>query len=91
MINYKRLSGLEREEISRMLSQECSFHDIAKTLNRNVSTISREVKAGSSNRCTYRAVRARDRARRNSAKRKTGKYKLNNLKLWTDPQKTKKE
>lgn len=74
---YKRLSDLEREEISRMLSQKCSFHDIAKTLNRDASTISREVKAGSCNRYTYRAIKAQNRAKRNLSKRKAGKYKLN--------------
>jgi len=83
MINYKRLNDLEREEISRMLSQKCSFRSIAKVLNRNVSTISREIKAGGCNKYTYRAVKAQGRARRNSSKRKVGKYKLNdNPKLW---------
>lgn len=83
MINYKRLNDLEREEISRMLSQKYSYRDIAKTLSRNVSTISREINAGSCNRYSYRAVKAQSRAKRNSAKRKTGKHKLNdNLKLW---------
>lgn len=77
MIHYKRLSDLEREEISRLLSQKCSFHDIAKTLNRNVSTISREVNAGSCNKYTYRAIKAQNRAKRNSSKRKAGQYKLN--------------
>ncbi len=46
MINYTRLSDLEREDISRMLSQKYSFRDIAKALDRNVSTISREVVRG---------------------------------------------
>jgi IS30 family transposase len=83
MTNYKRLSGLEREEISRMLSQECSFSDIAKALNRKASTISREVGAGGCNRQTYRAVKAQNRARRNAAKRKAGKHRLNKEKeLW---------
>ncbi len=77
MKHYKRLNDLEREEISRMLSQKCSFRDIAKTLNRNVSTISREISAGSCNKYTYRAIKAENRARRNSAKRKIGKHKLN--------------
>lgn len=77
MINYKRLSDLEREDISRMLSQNCSFHNIAKKLGRNISTISREINAGSCNKYTYRAVKAQSRARRNSSKRKAGKYKLN--------------
>jgi len=83
MTNYKRLSGSEREEISRMLSQECSFSDIAKALDRKVSTISREVGAGGCNRQTYRAVKAQNRARRNAAKRKAGKRRLNKEKeLW---------
>jgi IS30 family transposase len=83
MTNYKRLNDFEREEISRMLSQKCSFRTIAKALGRNVSTISREVVAGSCNKYTYRAIKARNRARRNAAKRKFGKYKLNdNPKLW---------
>jgi len=71
MINYKRLSDLEREDISRMLSQKCSFRGIAKVLGRNVSTISREINAGSCNKYTYRAVKAQNRARRNSSKRKS--------------------
>lgn len=59
-----------------MLSQKCSFRSIAKALSRNVSTVSREIRAGGCNRCTYRAVRARNRARRNSSKRKFGKFRL---------------
>ena len=83
MTKYKRLSDLEREEISRQLSQKCSFRSIAKILNRNVSTISREINAGGCNKYTYRAVKAQNRARRNSAKRKAGKHRLNdNLALW---------
>ncbi len=88
MINYKRLSDLEREEISRMLSQKYSFRNIAKVLNRNVSTISREIKAGSCNKHTYRSVKAQNRAKRNASKRKFGKHKLNdNQKLWSYIQK----
>lgn len=83
MINYKRLSNLEREEISRLLSQKCSFHSIAEILGRDVSTISREVKAGSCNKYTYRAIKAQNRAMKNASKRKSGKYKLNdNPILW---------
>ena len=83
MTNYQRLSDLEREEISRLLSRNCSFHNIAKTLNRNVSTISREIRAGSCNQYTYRAIKAQKRAKRNAAKRKVGKRKLNShLELW---------
>lgn len=83
MTNYKRLSELEREEISRMLSQKCSLNTIAEQLNRHVSTISREVGLGGCNKHSYRATKAQNRARRNAAKRKSGKYKLDDLpKLW---------
>jgi len=92
MTNYTRLSDLEREEISRMLSQKCSFHTIAKVLGRSVSTISREVGSGSGNKHTYWAVRAKNRARRNAAKRKTGKRKLkDNPRLWAYIRKKLKE
>lgn len=83
MKNYKRLSSFEREEISRMLAQKHSFRAIARKLDRYVSTISREVKAGSCNQYTYRAVKAQNRAKRNSGKRKVNKYRLtDNQELW---------
>jgi transposase, IS30 family len=66
-----------------MLSQKCSFNDIAKVLDRHPSTISREVNGGGGNKYVYRATRAQNRARRNASKRKSGKHKLNeNPKLW---------
>lgn len=40
-----RLSVIEREEISRRLAEHWSLRKIARHLNRNVSTISREVGA----------------------------------------------
>ena len=84
MKNYKRLSDLEREEISRMLSQKCSFRNIAKAIDRNVSTVSREINVGSCNKYSYRAVKAQNRAKRNSSKRKAGKHKLkDNQELWS--------
>lgn len=73
MKNYKRLSLDEREEISRMLAQNCSLNDIAKSLSRYTSTISREIRLGSCNKYTYRAGKAQKRASRNASKRKTGK------------------
>ncbi len=76
MNKYKRLSAIEREEISRMLAQMCSFQSIAKALGRNVSTVSREIGAGSCNQYTYRAEKAQNRAIRNSRKRRGGKYSL---------------
>lgn len=75
-MNYHRLSGNEREEISRMLAQGCSFGDIARSLGRSVSTISNEVGAGGGNRYIYRATRAHKRARRKSSKRKLWKRKI---------------
>ena len=72
----------EREEISRMLVQKRSFQCIAKSLGREVSTVSREISAGSCNQYTYRAGKAQARAARNSSKRKAGKYALDdNLRL----------
>jgi len=66
-----------------MLSQKCSFREIAKSLGRNVSTISREIRSGCCNKYTYRAVKAQNRARRNASKRKFGKHRLNdNPELW---------
>lgn len=82
MSKYKRLSNEEREEISRMLAQKCSFQTIAKSLGRFASTISREIRSGSCNKYTYRANKAQARAVRNSRKRKSGKYILDsNLRL----------
>jgi len=76
MKNYKRLNLYEREEISRMLAQNCSLNKIARTLGRHVSTISREIRAGSCNKYTYRAGKAQRRAERNSSKRKENKRKI---------------
>jgi len=59
-----------------MLAQKYSLRNIATVLGRNASTISREVRAGSCNKYTYRAQRAQDRSVRNSRKRKFGKYIL---------------
>lgn len=57
-------------------SLKCSFRHIAKTLGRNVSTISREVGAGGCDQYTYRAEKAQNRAIRNSRKRRGGKYAI---------------
>lgn len=82
MKKYKRLSADEREEISRMLAQNCSLNDIAKSLSRYTSTISREVRLGSCNKYTYRAGKAQKRSLRNASKRKADKRILNDhLKL----------
>lgn len=77
MENYKRLSEAEREEISRLLAQNCSFNDIARRLGRYTSTVSREIGKGGCNKYTYRAAKAQNRARRNAGKRRFGKFRLN--------------
>lgn len=76
MKTYKRLSYAEREEISRELSRRSSLRKIARLLRRNASTISREIRAGSCNIYTYRAGTAQSRSRRNAAKRRSGRHKL---------------
>lgn len=75
-MRYHRLNEDEREEMSRMLAQGCSFQWIAHSLRRSVSTVSREVGSGGSNRYLYRAARADRRAKRNARKRKLGKRKI---------------
>lgn len=55
MINYKRLTLIEREEISRLLASGYSIRKISKNLNRLPSTISREIKSYGSDRTYYRA------------------------------------
>lgn len=75
-MNYHRLDEDEREEISRMLAQRCSFGEIARSLGRSVSTISNEVSAGGCNRYLYRAATAHRRAQRKARKRKLGKRKI---------------
>ena len=76
MKKYERLSYAEREEISRKLAQKSSLRSIAKKLDRHVSSISREVRAGSCNIYTYRAGKAQSRSRRNASKRRKDQRKL---------------
>lgn len=72
---YKRLSLKEREEISRLLAAKWNCSEIAETLNRDRSTIWREVGKGGCNKYTYRAVKADRRAKRKASRRKFGKRK----------------
>lgn len=75
-VGYRRLSSREREQISRWLVKKKKLRWIGRKLKRSASTMSREVRNGSTNRWTYRAMRAVGRARRNASKRKGGKHKL---------------
>lgn len=62
MPRYRRLSVMEREELSRMVATGASIRTIARTLERWPSTLSRELARHATSRVTYRAVRAHQRA-----------------------------
>lgn len=57
-MQYKQLNKKEREIISQLLSQNKSQRFIAEVLNRNVSTISREIKRNCNKRKEYWALDA---------------------------------
>ena len=61
---YKHLSLGEREEISLLFSQGVSLGDIAKEIDRNKGTISREIHRNSPlrNKGYYRGHKAQERA-----------------------------
>lgn len=59
---YTRLQNHERETISRGTAAGWTFTRIASLIDRDVSTVSREVNHDSSYRRCYRAVRAHERA-----------------------------
>lgn len=62
MGSYQRLSLQEREEISRQLARGLSQNEIARSLGRSGSTLSRELRRNATNRMTYRAAAAHARA-----------------------------
>ncbi len=72
---YVRLTDEDREEISRGLFADESYTDIARRLERPVSTISRTVESNGG-REAYRAQSAARRARRNASSRHRGRYRL---------------
>ena len=74
---YQRLSAVEREEISRDLAQGNSLSAIAKRLNREASTILREI-ARNRGVTGYRAFSANNRARTRASSRKSGRSRLAN-------------
>jgi len=72
---YARLTFSERIEIEKLLSHKKSYSDIASVLNRNKSSIQRDVvKQGS--RDSYKAMNAQSHAVGNSSNRKDGKNKI---------------
>ncbi len=62
MNKYKRLSLIEREELSRYLAVNYSYRKIGIILKRSPSTISREIRRHSKSRKTYRAISANQEA-----------------------------
>jgi IS30 family transposase len=72
VVSELRLSQSEREEISRGLAAGCSFREIAWTLGRAPSTVSREVNANGGRR-GYRAIKAERAARRRARRPKVCK------------------
>jgi len=82
MKKYKRLKNEEREKISQLLSQGKTYRLISKALNRNVSTISREVNKYLKIDVEYKAFNAQEKAevlaKRRNCKRKIDK----NEELW---------
>ncbi len=64
MAQYRRLSLLEREELSRMLAAGYSLRATGQALSRAPSTLSRELARQHASPVTYRAVRAHERAQR---------------------------
>jgi len=64
MVQHPRLNINEREEISRGLARGISERDIAASLSRSPSTISREINRNSNYWQPYRAVKSQRRADR---------------------------
>jgi transposase, IS30 family len=73
---YRRLRMSERENISRYLSQKMGVRWIARKIHRSPSTVSRDIRAGGSNRWMYRADTAHRRSLKHARHRKSGKLKL---------------
>ena len=64
MGRYRRLSRMEREELSRMLAAGYSLRATAQAMKRAPSTVSRELTRHRTSPATYRAVPAHQRAQR---------------------------
>ena len=62
MARYRRLSLMEREELSRMLAAGSSLRAAGQALSRAPSTLSREITRHHASPVTYRAVRAHQQA-----------------------------
>lgn len=69
MSKYQRLNLAEREELSRGLACGEPYREIARSLGRNVSTVSREVRRNAPCVGWYRATEAQRRAARRQRRR----------------------
>lgn len=78
MSKYTRISIEEREEISILLAQGLSFREIGRTLNRNVSSISREVCRLGKTSLDYRPLSHHRHAIKASQSRRFGFSKIEN-------------
>lgn len=95
-MKYKQITIEEREKIQEMLWQKSSIRTIAKTLSRNPSSISREIKRNKpSERKVYTPRLAHSRAVKNRSKRgrekrlkndKVREYVVKHLKLGWSPE-----
>jgi IS30 family transposase len=82
MVKYKRLTMIEREEISRQIASGFSFRDTAKTLGRSPSTISREIRqSGVVDLKYYRAIFAQHQSNRTRHKLRKTRKLVNNAPL----------
>ena len=79
MRTYRQLTSGERYALSALRKQGCSQAQIARTLNRHPSTISREIRRNSKDRTgrVYRPTLADDYARwRRSRSRRNQRFPL---------------
>lgn len=82
MVKYQRITLMEREEISRNIASGCSLRGIGRILNRQPSTISREVlHSGVVDRKYYRAIYGQQYANRMRHKLRANRKLDNNLPL----------
>lgn len=70
---YYRLILAEREEISRGIWAKETFSQIADRINRDISTVSREIRSKVKRKYCYSAVKAQDKS--DSAKKNKGRKK----------------
>ena len=81
MSKYKRLTILEREEISRYLAAGYSLREISKSINRSPSSISRELRRSVVDKRYYRAIFAHQSAIKRRHKLRRNRKLLKNTAL----------